>query len=64
MTTDNPAPEADETPAGWNWVDTCGIIAGVVLVVILVDVFTDGRLISRRLKGRPQQPAPEEVPND
>lgn len=56
-------PAAEETTPGWNWVDTCGIIAGVVLVVILADVFTDGRLISRRLKGRPA-PAPEQVPDE
>lgn len=58
-------PEAptEETAPGWNWVDTCGIIAGIVLVVILADVFTDGRLISRRLKGRPA-PAPEQVPDE
>jgi hypothetical protein len=53
------ATEPDE-PAGWNWVDTCGLIAGAILVVICLDIFTDGRLISRRLRGQPPQ---EEVPD-
>ena len=60
-----PETTPEETaPDTWNWVDTCGIIAGVVLVVILIDVFTDGRLVSRRLKARPVQPAPEQVPDE
>ena len=58
------APEADDQPRGWDWLDTAGLIAGVVLIVILADIFTDGRVISRHLPGR-QAPAPDpEVPGE
>ena len=54
--------ETDE-PRGWDWLDTCGILAGVLLVVIVADIFTDGRLISRRLR-KPPAPAEPEVPGE
>ncbi len=47
-----PAPAEGEPDEGGAWgriVDGAGIIAGVVLAVIVVDIFTDGRFISRRL---------------
>lgn len=59
--------EPDEQASGWDAMDTLGIIAGVVLVVIVADIVSDGRLISRRLRSRgqqPQEPASEPVPND
>jgi hypothetical protein len=61
-----PAPETEETEAGpkFDWVDAVGIFAGIVLIVIVADVFTDGRLISRRLRSPRPEPAPEEVPVD
>lgn len=60
----DPAPDAE--PDGWDAMDTLGVIAGVVLVVIVADIVSDGRLISRRLRGtKPaQEPQPEPVPND
>ena len=68
MATETAAPpaalEADDQPRGWDWLDTAGLIAGAVLIVILADIFTDGRVISRRLGSR-QAPAPDpEVPGE
>lgn len=55
-------PETEEAPK-WGALDTVGLIAGVILVAIVIDIASDGRLISRRLRPRPPQPAPEaEVP--
>lgn len=48
-------PQADDgTPGGGGltWLDGLGIAAGVVLVVIVADILSDGRLISRRLLRR------------
>jgi hypothetical protein len=42
--------------------DTIGILAGVLLLVIIADIFTDGRVISRRLR-KPPAPA-EPVPGE
>lgn len=52
---------------GRNWgrvLDGAGAVAGVVLAIIVVDVWTDGRLISRRLtrRGDGADPEPEEQP--
>jgi hypothetical protein len=51
-----PSPDADASPAGSSeapdWgrlLDAAGIIAGVFLVVIIADILSDGRLISKRL---------------
>lgn len=62
--TETPAPAAEEqdAPKGWDTFDTLGVIAGVLLVAIVADILTDGRLISRRLRPRPA-PA-EEVPGE
>ena len=50
-------------PRGWDKMDTLGLIAGVLLVAIVADILSDGRLISRRLRGQPKQaPAEPEVP--
>lgn len=49
---ENQAEQQDE-PGGGGWgrvLDTAGVLAGVVLVVIVIDIFSDGRLISRRLR--------------
>lgn len=55
-TAEGPSPAAaDETtaeaPAWGRLLDTAGIIAGILLLVIVADIWTDGRLISRRLRG-------------
>jgi hypothetical protein len=56
--TAGPGPDADtESPAGEarDWgraLDAAGIIAGVLLIVIVADIMTDGRLVSRRLLHR------------
>ena len=59
-------PAAEEAPSGWDAMDTLGLIAGAVLVVIVIDIVSDGRLISRRLRGpKPQaEQVSEPVPND
>ena len=53
---DEPAGDSDEAAedGGRNWgrvLDGAGIVAGVVLAVIVIDIWSDGRLISRRLRG-------------
>lgn len=60
--TETPAVTEEPEAKGWDWIDTAGLIAGGILLLILADVFTDGRLISRRLRGLQQQPAPEPEP--
>jgi hypothetical protein len=40
-------------------VDAAGIIAGALLVIIAIDVWTDGRLVSRRLRRGKPAPEPE-----
>lgn len=63
--TQQPPPDGAETPdTGVNWgrvLDAAGILAGVFLILIVADIWSDGRLISRRLlRGREQQePAPD-----
>lgn len=52
----------EEAPKGWDALDTAGLIAAAILVVILADILSDGRLVSRRLRPRPPQPADEQVP--
>lgn len=58
-----PTTETETELGGWNWLDTAGIIAGLLLAVIVADILTDGRLISRRLR-KPPQPQPEPVPGE
>ncbi len=53
------ADQPDDKPDGWGWMDTAGIIAGGLLIVIVADILTDGRLVSRRLRRRPAQPEAE-----
>lgn len=38
--------------------DAAGIIAGVLLIVIVADIWTDGRLISRHLHRNPDEGTP------
>lgn len=58
---EGPGPGADTEPAhgearDWGRVlDIAGIAAGVVLVFIVADILSDGRLISRRLPWAPRQ---------
>lgn len=53
----------EETGGGWGRaLDAAGIVAGVVLVAIVIDIFSDGRFISRRLhreKGEGPADAPQ-----
>ena len=55
---DTATPEADTTePAERDWgrlLDTAGIIAAILLAVIVIDIATDGKLISRRLHKPPE----------
>ncbi len=55
-----PTETAAETEGGWGWLDTAGLIAGCILIAIVADILTDGRLISRRLHSRPPQPAEQQ----
>jgi hypothetical protein len=46
------AAPAEDAPAPRDWgraLDVAGVLAGVVLAVIVADILTDGRLVSRRL---------------
>lgn len=56
--------EPDEQPSGWDAMDTLGLIAAAVLIVIVADIVSDGRLISRRLRGPKPAPQPEPVPDE
>lgn len=62
------APGDDSTdgplePRGFSWLDAAGIIAGAALLVMVADILTDGRLISRRLMRRfAPAAAPEAAP--
>jgi len=63
--TETAAPEAaEDAPRGWDWLDTCGVAAAVIVILIAADIFTDGRLISRRLRKPPAAPEPAEVPGE
>lgn len=55
---DTPGSDTAEAPDWGRLLDAAGIIAGVVLVAIVADVMTDGRLISRRLRRGPQEGDP------
>lgn len=57
-------PDEGAEPGGWDVMDTLGLIAGALLIVIVIDIVSDGRLISRRLRKPQAQPEPEPVPND
>lgn len=62
-------PAADDDGGGrggMTWLDGLGIAAGVMLAVIVVDILSDGRLISRRLlrRGEPQAPQAPQEPAD
>jgi len=49
-----PATDGDGAGAP-DWgrlLDAAGIVAGVILLVILADIWTDGRLVSRHLRPR------------
>lgn len=56
----------DEQPRWGRALDAAGVVAGVILVAIVIDIWTDGRLISRRLGRRggdddDQEPVPAET---
>lgn len=54
------APPADDGQRDWGRVlDGLGIVAGVILVVIVADIVSDGRLISRRLHRGGGEPSDE-----
>jgi hypothetical protein len=47
------AAPAQDAPEARDWgraLDVAGVLAGVVLAVIVADILTDGRLVSRRLR--------------
>lgn len=47
--------QAEGTPRDWGRVlDVAGVAAAAVLVVIVADIWTDGRVISRWLQRRPR----------
>lgn len=49
-----PVPEEADPGGEQGWgrfLDAAGMLASVALVLIVIDVLTDGRLISRRLFG-------------
>lgn len=52
--------QAEGTGRAGRMLDAAGIAAGVVLVVILLDIWTDGKVISRWLTRR--KPPEDEVP--
>lgn len=59
-----PAAESEQEPGGLDWgkiIDAAGLVAAGILVVIVADILTDGRVISRRLFRRPQQETGEQV---
>jgi hypothetical protein len=58
--TDTTTETPEQETRGWTGLDTAGLCAGILLAVILADILTDGRLISRRLRPRPPQPAADE----
>jgi hypothetical protein len=62
--TGDPGPGADAEPTGEvrDWgraLDIAGIVAGVFLVLIIADIWSDGKLISRHLTRKP--PGGEQV---
>jgi hypothetical protein len=59
------APPDDSSGPGWGRVlDGAGIAAGIVLVLIVADVWTDGRVISQRLIRWRQARTARQVPAD
>ena len=65
LTESGPGPVADTEPQGEarDWgraLDIAGIIAGIFLAAIIADIWTDGRLISRRLTRKPPEGEPVE----
>lgn len=59
------ADDSEDRGAWGRVLDVAGIIAGVLLVVIIADIWTDGRLISRRLmRARGDAGQPEQQPTD
>lgn len=46
---DDPGTAAGESPGWGRALDVAGVTAGVILVLIVADILTDGKLISRRL---------------
>lgn len=60
------APAADDDDQGDGWgraLDVAGIVAAGALVIILLDIWTDGKFISRWL-GRGGSPADTPEPAD
>lgn len=42
------ADDQQQDAGGWNWLDTAGVLAAAALAVIVIDIWSDGK-ISRRL---------------
>jgi hypothetical protein len=53
-------PEDVAGSRGLGWLDWCGIVAAGLLVVILADIWTDGRILTVRLMRRRGSALPEE----
>jgi hypothetical protein len=61
------APPGDGQDQATPWgriLDVAGLVAAGVLVVILVDIITDGRFLSARLRRRGPGPDGQESPPD
>jgi hypothetical protein len=58
-----PAATEEAAPDGWGPLDTAGAIAALVLLLIGIDIWTDGKLISRRLF-KSAEAKPEEPPGE
>ena len=59
------APADAEVGTGLDWgriLDAAGIVAGLLLAVIVADIWTDGRLISRRLRRNGGEPVERDEP--
>jgi len=56
-TPDTAAPDTEPEDGAPGWgrlLDTAGIIAAILLAAIVIDIATDGKLISRRLHKPPE----------
>jgi hypothetical protein len=62
-TKEQPAAAEEEPRDGWGPLDTAGLTAALILLLIGIDIWTDGKLISRRLF-KSSEAKPEEPPSE